>query len=116
MRVIPETYIVEGADVQDCDRRQHRLLKMPRQLGLPGTLAHIESLGTTTEQERQKRQPPFGRGGCSDARGNRSQARHVRGDSGRGRSKHVPRVRSALVECRSWRKPNRRRGSRASRI
>ena len=53
-RLIPETYIVEGADVQVCDRRQHRLSKMPRQLGLPGTLAHIESPGTTTEQERPR--------------------------------------------------------------
>jgi len=70
VRVIPETYYFEGADVFAYDRRQHRLLKMPRQLGLPGQYAHIESLGTTTEQERQKKQPPFGRGGRGDAREN----------------------------------------------
>ena len=74
MRVIPETTDIEGADVQSRNRRQHRLSKMPRQLGLPGPFAHIEFPGTTTEQERQKRQPPFGRGGRSDARDNRSGA------------------------------------------
>ena len=52
MRVIPETYFLGGADVQTCDRRQYRLPKMPRQLGLPGTFAHIEFPGTSTEQER----------------------------------------------------------------
>ena len=51
MRVIPETYYFEGADVFAYDRRPHRLPKMPRQSGLPGQFAHIESLGTTTEQE-----------------------------------------------------------------
>jgi len=52
VRVIPETYFDEGADVHACDRRQYRLQKMPMQLGLPGTFAHIEASGTNTEQER----------------------------------------------------------------
>ena len=54
VRVIPETYFFEGADVQTYDRRQYRLPKVPMQLGLPGTLAHIESPGATTEQERPR--------------------------------------------------------------
>ena len=54
MRVIPETYFFEGADVQTYERRQYRLPKVPMQSGLPGTLAHIESPGTTTEQERPR--------------------------------------------------------------
>jgi len=54
VRVIPETTYVEGADVQACDRRQHRLQKVPMQSGLPGTFARVESPGTTTEQERPR--------------------------------------------------------------
>ena len=54
MRLIPETTDIEGADVQSRNRRQHRLSKMPRQLGLPGPFAHIEFPGTTTEQERPR--------------------------------------------------------------
>ena len=54
MRVIPETYLFEGADTFAYGRRRHRLQKMPMQLGLPGRLAHIESPGTTTEQERPR--------------------------------------------------------------
>ncbi len=72
--MIPETYYFEGADVFAYDRWPHRLLKMPRQSGFPGTLAHIEFPGTTTEQERLKKQPPVGRGGRSDARDDRSGA------------------------------------------
>jgi len=45
VRVIPETYIVEGADVQNRDGRQHHLHKMPMQSGLPGPSAHIEFPG-----------------------------------------------------------------------
>jgi len=52
VRVIPEITDVEGAEVQARNRRQHRLLEKPRQSGLPGPNAHIESPGTTTEQER----------------------------------------------------------------
>ena len=54
MRVIPETYTVEGADTYACSRRQHGLQKVPMQFGLPGPPAHIESPRATTEQERPR--------------------------------------------------------------
>jgi hypothetical protein len=54
VRVIPETYFVEGADTCAYSRRQHWLQKEPMQTGLPGTFAHIESSGTATEQERPR--------------------------------------------------------------
>jgi hypothetical protein len=52
VRANPETNIVEGAESLARSRRPHRLLNPPRQSGLPGAWAHIESPGEQGEQER----------------------------------------------------------------
>ena len=73
-RLIPETTDIEGADAPLAFAGNTSCRKCLCSLGLPGTFAHIEYPGTNTEQERLKGQPPFGRGGRSDARDNRSGA------------------------------------------
>ena len=52
MRVIPETTVVEGADATVAAAGNTVCRNCLCRLGLPGTFAHIESPGTTTEQER----------------------------------------------------------------
>jgi len=52
VRVNPEIYIVEGADDFTRISRQHPVQKMPMHRSLPGSKAHIETLGKLTEQER----------------------------------------------------------------
>ena len=52
VRVNPEIYTVEGADVFTRDSRQYPVQKMPTHENLPGSWAHIETSRKLTEQER----------------------------------------------------------------
>ena len=57
MRVNPEMFHVEGADVFTQVRRQHPTSREPRRGSLPGAVAHIEKSRKFTEQERSKSKP-----------------------------------------------------------
>ena len=52
VRVNPEIYNVEDADVFTRVSRQYPMQKMPKHRNLPGSQAHIETSGKLTEQER----------------------------------------------------------------
>jgi len=52
VRLTPETTVVEGADALAAAAGNTNCRNCLCSLGLPGTSAHIESLGTSTEQER----------------------------------------------------------------
>jgi len=56
VRLIPETTDIEGADAMAAAAGNTDCRNCLCSSGVPGPFAHIESLGTTTEQERQKRQ------------------------------------------------------------
>jgi len=53
----PEIYIIEGAEGLARVCRQHRAVKGLSRADLPGALAHIETPGLGTEQERPGRNP-----------------------------------------------------------
>ena len=54
MRLIPETTDIEGADAPLAVAGNTSCRKCLCRLGLPGSFAHIEFPGTTTEQERPR--------------------------------------------------------------
>lgn len=57
MWVNPEIYIFEGAEGFARECRQHRTVKCLSRADLPGALAHVETPGLGTEQERPGRNP-----------------------------------------------------------
>ena len=54
VRVIPETYLFEGADTSPTVAGNTICRNCLCREDLPGTVAHIESSGTATEQERPR--------------------------------------------------------------
>jgi len=52
VRVNPEIYNAEGADGFIRVRRQYPVQEMPKHGDLPGAMAHLETSGRLTEQER----------------------------------------------------------------
>lgn len=78
MRKHPEIYNVEEAEGSAWTRRQYRMVKRRHHVVFPGALAHIETSGKGTEQERPARNL-LRRGG---ARRGRTEAKHYQRLSG----------------------------------